>query len=92
MLRLPLREMSRPEPEGGSSGLLKRHVIRLHDQCRFHELSRLAGTRIFGKCPTACAEHLVAGLELGYVPANRFNLAGHINAELFDLWFAQPER
>jgi len=29
---------------------------------------------------TAHAEHLVAWFELGYVPANGFDLAGHISA------------
>ncbi len=38
----------------------------------------------------ARAEHLVAWFELSYLPANRFNLAGHINAESRDRWFAQP--
>src|SRR5271170_6963159 len=75
-----------------TSRLLKRHVIRFHDQGRFHESRRLASTRILGKCPTACAEDRVAWFELRYVPANRFNLARHVNAELFDLWFAQPEQ
>ena len=74
------------------SRLLKRYVIRFHDQCRFHDLRRLASTRILGKGPTACAEDRVAWFELRYVPANRFNLASHIDAELFDLWFAQPEQ
>src|SRR5436189_5797649 len=40
--------------------------------------------------PPARAEHLVAGSELRDVPANRFNLAGHIDAESCLLWFAQP--
>src|SRR5712691_10421790 len=56
------------------SRLLKRHAIWLHDQCR------LGSTHILGKGPTARAEHLVAWFELRYVPANRFDLAGHINA------------
>ena len=42
--------------------------------------------------PHGTPEHLVAWFELGYVLANRFNLAGHINAESCDLWFAQPEQ
>src|SRR5713226_328036 len=36
---------------------------------------------ILGKGPPARAEHLVTWFELGYVPANRFNLAGYINAQ-----------
>jgi hypothetical protein len=66
--------------------------MRFHDQRRFHDSRRLASTRILGKCPTACAEDRVTWFELRYVPANRFNLASHINAELFDLWSAQPEQ
>src|ERR1700721_1654011 len=75
-----------------TSRLLKRHVVRFHDQRRFHDSRRLASTRILGKCPTACAKHRVAWFDLRYVSANRFNLASHVNAEVFDLWFAQPEQ
>jgi hypothetical protein len=35
------------------------------------------------------AEHLVAWFKLHYVPASGFDLAGHINAESCDSWFAQ---
>jgi hypothetical protein len=59
------------------------------NRCRSGLLTR---TRILGKCPTARAEHRVPWFELGYVPTHRFNLASHIDAELFDLWFAQPEQ
>jgi hypothetical protein len=89
---VPKTLQSRESRNRGTSRLLERHVIRFHDQSRFHELRRLAGTRIFGKCSAACAEHRVAWFELRYVPAHRFNLASHINAELFDLWLAQPEQ
>src|SRR6266704_4571622 len=79
------------------SCLLKRHAIWLQEQCR------LGSTRILGKSPLADpdvktrsvrvadthAEHVVAWFELRYVPANRFDLACHINAESRDLWFAQ---
>src|SRR6266852_7954283 len=79
------------------SCLFKRHAIRLHDQCR------LGSTHILGKGPLADpdfntrslrvsdtqTEHCVAWFELRYVPANRFDLAGHINAQSCDLWFAQ---
>src|SRR5260370_19852917 len=71
---------------GYGSTLLKRHVIGLADQCR------LGTTHILGKSPAAHAEHLVAWFELGYVPANLFNLAGHINAQSCVLWFPQPGR
>src|SRR5215469_7315533 len=54
--------------------LLKRHAIRLHGQ------SRLGSTRILGKRPTAGSKHCVAWLELGYVLADRLNLASHITA------------
>src|SRR5208282_787501 len=43
----------------------------------------------------AAAEHLVAWFEPGYVPANRFNLAGHVpprSPGLCDAWFGQPEQ
>src|SRR5436305_8337978 len=66
------------------SCLLKRYLIRLHSQFR------LRSTRIFGKGAFARAEYLVARLELCYVPANRFNLAGNIHADSWVLWFAQP--
>src|SRR6266550_5117172 len=65
------------------SRLLKRHVIGLQDQCR------LGSTHILGKGSFAGAEHRVAWFELGYVPANRFDLAGHIMAYSCLLWFAQ---
>src|SRR5713101_5528180 len=68
------------------SRLLKRHVIWLDDQCG------LGSTCILGKGPAARAEHLVAWFELRYVPANRFNLAGHITPGSCDRWFAQPEQ
>src|SRR5215471_2344661 len=54
--------------------LLKRHAIRLHGQ------SRLGSTRILGKRPAAGSKHCVAWLELGYVLADRFNLASHVMA------------
>src|SRR5438552_6378164 len=44
--------------QGYSSGLLKRRVIRFHDQCR------LGSIRILGKGPAAQAEDRVAWLEL----------------------------
>jgi hypothetical protein len=34
------------------------------------------------------AEYLVARFKLRYVLANRFDLAGHINAESRNLWLA----
>src|SRR6516225_959144 len=40
------------------SRLLKRHVIRLHDQCS------LGSTHVLGTPPTACAEHFVARFEV----------------------------
>src|SRR5450755_814233 len=64
--------------------LLERHVIRLHDACR------LGSTRILRKGPTARAKDRVSRFELVYLPANRLNLAGHVNAQSLDLWFAQP--
>ena len=51
------------------SRLLKRRVIRLHDQ------RRLRSTCILGKGPAAQAEDRVARLELRYVTADRFDLA-----------------
>src|SRR5574337_415296 len=71
------------------SRFLKRHVIWLHGQVR------LGSTRILGKRPTARSEHLVAWFELRYVPANRFDLAGHStpgSPRLCDPWFAPPEQ
>src|SRR5580704_2611975 len=56
------------------SRLLKRHIIWFDCQCR------LGSAHIFGKSPTAGAEYLVAQFELRYVSANRFDVAGHINA------------
>jgi hypothetical protein len=44
--------------------------------------------RILGKSPAARAKYLVARAEVSYVPANRFNLAGHISAEPGIFWFA----
>src|ERR1700721_547187 len=75
-----------------TSRLLKRHVMRFHDQRRFHDSRRLASTRILGKFSTAGAEHCVTWVEVRYVSTHRFNLASHVNTELFDLWFAQPEQ
>jgi hypothetical protein len=69
--------------------VLKRYVGRFQRQFIFNS------TRILGKGPKAHAEHLIAWFELGYVPANRFNLAGHISSGSSgpsDLWFAQPEQ
>src|SRR5712691_10877114 len=66
------------------SRLLKRHVIGLHDQCGF------ASARILGKGSAAHAEHLVAWFEMRHVPADRFDLAGHITSRSHP-WFAQPE-
>ena len=37
----------------------------------------------------ARAKDLVAWVELGYVPANGFDLAGHIRPESRILWFVQ---
>src|SRR5438477_4534967 len=79
------------------SRLLKRHVIRLHDQYGLGNTCIVregplgdpdSDTRTLRVTDTH-AEHLVAWFELGYVPADRFNLAGHINAQSCDLWFAQ---
>src|SRR5215470_12370484 len=53
------------------SRLLKRRVIWLHSQFR------LGSAHILGKGPIAGSEHLVAWFEPGYIPANRFDLAGH---------------
>ena len=86
------------------SRLLERDVIRLHDQYR------LGSANILGKGPLPMnpdfgprslrvidthAEHFVAGFELLYVPASRFNDAGHVDA--WPAWFrdrrlADPER
>ena len=57
------------------SRLLEGNVIRLHREFR------LGSARILCKGPRARAEHLVAWLELGYVPAHRFDLAGHVMPE-----------
>jgi hypothetical protein len=64
--------------------LLKRYVGRFPCQLIF------SSTRILGKSPAAHAEHFVAWFELGYLPAHRFDLAGHINAYSLVLWCAQP--
>jgi hypothetical protein len=40
------------------------------------------------KAPAARAENLIAWLELGYVPTDRFDPAGYINARSPDLRFA----
>jgi len=84
-----------------SCRLLKRHPIRLQDQCL------LWRTRVLGKSTVAMspdsgprilrvaetqAEHLLAWFEPGYVPAHRFNLAGHVPAGPCVLWFAQPQQ
>src|SRR5258708_5783271 len=61
--------------------LLKRHVMRLHRQCR------LAGARILCKRPRARAEHLVARLELRNVPADSFDLARYITPWSCDFLF-----
>src|SRR5438132_3990726 len=58
--------------QGYRSRLLKRRVIRFHDQCR------LGSICILGKGPAAQAEDRIARLELRYVTANRFDLARHI--------------
>src|SRR5207249_11702203 len=47
-------------------------------------------TRKRGNGRSARSEHLVACLELGYVPAARFDLAGYVNAQPCVPWFAQP--
>jgi hypothetical protein len=65
------------------------NVFGFHDQHRFQTECR-SGKRILGNGPAACAEYLVAPLELVYVPANRFHLASHVNAGSFYLWFAEP--
>src|SRR6266571_7492290 len=49
-------------------------------------------TPVLGTGPTAHAENLVTWFEAGYIPANRFNLASHITAYSFVLWFAQPSQ
>src|SRR5713101_3414000 len=71
---------------GYGCSVLKRYVGWLQRQSIFNS------TRILGNGPTARAEDLVAWFELRYVPANRFNLAGRINAESCVLWFAQPRQ
>jgi hypothetical protein len=60
--------------QGYRSRLLKRRVIRLHDQCL------LGSTCILGKGPAVQAEDRVARLELRYIPADGFDLARHITA------------
>jgi hypothetical protein len=40
----------------------------------------------------ARAKDLVAWVELGYVPANGFDLAGHIRPESRILWLCSPVR
>jgi len=64
--------------------LLKSYLIGLHDQ------SRRGSTRKLGKGRSARSEHLVAWFELGYVPADRFDLAGYVHAQPSAPWFAQP--
>src|SRR5438552_3928115 len=59
--------------------VLKRTAGWLQRQFIFH------GTHILGKGSTANAEYLVAWLELGYVPADGFHLAGNIDAKSRDL-------
>jgi hypothetical protein len=69
--------------------VLKRYVGWLQRQFIFN------CTRILGEGPKAHAEDLVAWFQLGHVPANRFNLAGHISAGSagsYDRRFAQPEQ
>jgi len=50
-----------------------------------------SGPRILRVAETQ-AEHLLAWFEPGYVPAHRFNLAGHVPAGPCVLWFAQPQQ
>src|SRR5882672_1046857 len=63
------------------SGLLERDAVGFRDD------TFLARGRILRESSTASAEHLVAGFELLDVPANRFNLTGHINAGSSDRHF-----
>src|SRR2546426_4301825 len=65
------------------SRLLKRYVLRLAGQCC------LGSTSILGKGAWARAEHLVTRFEPRYVPADRFDLAGHVAAGSGDLSFTQ---
>jgi hypothetical protein len=68
------------------SRLLKGHVTRLENQRGF------GSAHILGEGATARAEHGVARLELGYVPAHRFHLAGHIKARPCDLRLGESEQ
>src|SRR5713101_3356180 len=69
-----------------------RHSRRLVE-CEIGGFQRqflFVSTHILGKGAVAArAEYLVARLELGYVPADRFNLAGQISAQTCELWLAQ---
>ena len=65
----------RQRRDPGRSRLLERHVLRLRGQ------RRLGGARLLGKGPAAHAEHRIARLETPHVPADRFDLAGHVDAE-----------
>src|SRR6266853_6869954 len=67
------------------SRLLKRHVVRLHDECG------LGRACILGQGAAARAEHFVTWFELRNVRAHRFNHAGHIAAQSWVLWFAQAD-
>src|SRR5262249_25236897 len=55
---------------------------------------RRGGTRILGKSPSPSvhAEHLIAWCELRHVLADRFDLAGYVNAQPRGLGQAQPAR
>ena len=64
--------------------LLEGHDLRLGGQPRFRSAGEL------GKRAAAAAEDFVAGFESRHVPADRFDLAGHIRAEPGDLWMGQP--
>ena len=66
------------------SCLRERHAMWLDNQCR------LVATHILRKGPAAGTEHVIAWFELRYVPADRFDLTGNIDAKSFVLWFAQP--
>ena len=62
--------------------------LKFKDECNQGEPTRSRmGTM---KCPAKSTA--AAWFELRYTSASRFTLARHINPELFDLWFAQPEQ
>ena len=86
-LRLIAKALQRGEcGYGYGRGLFERNLIWLEDD------SRLRSAHILGKSSFAQPEDRVAWLELGYILADRFDLAGYINAGPFDFCFAEAEQ